>query len=206
MGDPRKLRNKYERPKKLWDEDRLSEEKALKSEFGLRNMRELWRSTAELKKYRREARRLLSLTEEGRRDDAKKILSKLARLGILKEGSVLDDVLSLEVKSVLERRLQTIVLRKGLARTISQSRQLITHGFIAINGKKVTRPGFMVSLHDEAALSYARQIDLSVKAPDEEKPEEAAQGEKAPAEASTEKAPEAAPEKPQEAEAKAESG
>lgn len=198
MGDPRKLRNKYERPKKLWDEDRLTEEKGLKAEYGLRNMRELWRSTAELKKYRREARRLLSLTEEDRRDDAKKILVKLARLGILKEGAVLDDVLSLEAKSVLERRLQTIVLRKGLARTISQSRQLITHGFIAINGKKVTRPGIMVSLHDEAALSYARQIDLSVKAPDEEKPEEPAK--------EAEKPSEAAPQKPPETEAKPESG
>lgn len=146
MGDPRKLRNKYERPKKLWDADRLGKEKGLKTEYGLRCMRELWRCTAELKKFRREARRLLSLTEEDRKDDAKKILRKLARLGVLKDGSVLDDVLSLEVRAVLERRLQTLVLRKGLARTISQSRQLITHGFIAIKGRKVTRPGYVVSL------------------------------------------------------------
>lgn len=170
MGDPRKLRNKYERPKKLWDVDRLAEEKALKTEYGLRSMRELWRSTAELKKFRREARRLLSVGEEERRDDARKVLKKLARLGVLKEGAVIDDVLSLEVKSILERRLQTIVLRKGLARTTSQSRQLITHGFIAINGKKVTRPGYVVSLDDEAALSYARPIDLSVKSAPEEEP------------------------------------
>lgn len=170
MGDPRKLRNKYERPKKLWDVDRLAEEKALKAEYGLRNMRELWRATAELKKYRREARRLLSLTEEERRDDAKKILRKLAWLGILKEGAVLDDILSLEVRAVLERRLQTLVLRKGLARTISQSRQLITHGFIALGGKKVTRPSYVVSLKEEPMLSYARSIDLSVRGT-EERPE-----------------------------------
>ena len=194
MGDPRKLRNKYERPKKLWDVDRLAEEKALKAEYGLRSMKELWRSTAELKKFRREARRLLSVSEEDRRDDAKKILAKLAKLGVLKEGSVIDDVLSLEVKSVLERRLQTIVLRKGLAKTTAQSRQLITHGFIAIKGKKVTRPGYVVSLDDEASLSYARQIDLSVKAPAEEKP---------PAPEPAKAAPEKAPEKP---EAKPESG
>ncbi len=170
MGDPRKLRNKYERPKKLWDVDRLAEEKALKAEYGLRNMRELWRSTAELKKYRREARRLLSLTEEERRDDATKILRKLARLGVLKEGAVIDDVLSLEVRVMLERRLQTLVLRKGLARTISQSRQLITHGFVSISGKKVTRPGYIVSLEEEPTLAHARSIDLSVRGA-EEKPE-----------------------------------
>jgi small subunit ribosomal protein S4 len=193
MGDPRRLRNKYERPKKLWDVDRLREEKALKAEYGLRSMRELWRSTAELKKFRREARRLLSLTDEDRRDDAKKILAKLAKLGILKDGAALDDVLSLEVKAMLERRLQTMVLRKSLARTISQSRQIITHGFIAINGKKVTRPGYIVNLHDEASLSYARQIDLSVKAPEEK-------AENAPAAKSAEPAP------PKQAEAKPEAG
>ncbi len=53
MGDPRRLRYKYERPKKLWDADRLTHDKALKLEYGLRNMRELWRATANLKKYRR---------------------------------------------------------------------------------------------------------------------------------------------------------
>jgi len=174
MGDPRKLRNKYERPKKLWDVDRLKEEKGLKAEYGLRSMRELWRATAELKKFRREARRLLSITEEERRGDGKKILAKLARLGILKEGAVLDDVLSLEVKSVLERRLQTMVLRKGLARSSAQSRQLITHGFIAISGRKVTRPGYILRMDEEGALSYTRPIDLNVKAEKEaEAPKEA---------------------------------
>ncbi len=170
MGDPRRLRNKTERPKKLWDMDRLSHDKALKTEYGLKNMRELWRATAELKKYRREARRLLSLTEEDRRDDAKKVLRKLARAGILKEGSVLDDVLSLEVRAVLERRLQTLVLRKGLAVSTQQSRQLITHGFISINGKIVSRPGYLVELSEEPSLAHAKPIELRSKEP-EAKPE-----------------------------------
>jgi small subunit ribosomal protein S4 len=81
MGDPRRLRNKTERPKKLWDLDRIKHDKALMTEYGLKNMRELWRATAVLKKYRREARRLLSLTEEERKDDAKKILPSLRALG-----------------------------------------------------------------------------------------------------------------------------
>ncbi len=177
MGDPRKLRNKTERPKKLWDMDRLSHDKALKTEYGLKNMRELWRATAELKKYRREARRLLSLTEEDRRDDAKKVLSKLARLGVLKEGAVIDDVLSLEVRTVLERRLQTMVLRKGLAFSTQQARQLITHGFIAIKGRRVTRPGYLVEVGEESAIAHARPIELKSKepAPAEAKPAEAKQ-------------------------------
>jgi small subunit ribosomal protein S4 len=177
MGDPRRLRNKYERPKKLWDVDRLKHDKALESEYGLKNMRELWRATAELKKYRREARRLLSLTEDERKTDAGKILTKLAKFGILKEGSVIDDVLSLEVRAILERRLQTIVLRKGLALTTAQSRQLITHGFIAVNGKVVTRPGYLVNTAEESALSHSKPIELKAKvveAPAAEKPKEEA--------------------------------
>ncbi len=192
MGDPRKLRNKTERPKKLWDMDRLSHDKALKTEYGLKNMRELWRATAELKKYRREARRLLSLTEEDRRDDAKKVLSKLARMGILKEGAVIDDVLSLEVRTVLERRLQTMVLRKGLAFSTQQSRQLITHGFIAIKGRRVTRPGYLVEVDEESAIAHARPIELKSKEP---APAEAKPAEAKPAEAKAEPAAPAA-EKP----------
>lgn len=191
MGDPRKLRNKTERPKKLWDMDRLSHDKALKTEYGLKNMRELWRATAELKKYRREARRLLSLTEEDRRDDAKKVLSKLARMGILKEGAVIDDVLSLEVRTVLERRLQTMVLRKGLAFSTQQSRQLITHGFIAIKGRRVTRPGYLVEVDEESAIAHARPIELKSKEP---APAEAKPAEAKPAETKAEPAP--AAEKP----------
>ena len=184
MGDPRRLRNKYERPKKLWDTDRITEDKALRVGYGLRNMRELWMATAELKKYRREARRLNSLPEEEVREGVKKILVKLARLGILKEGASLDDVLSLEAKDVLERRLQTLVLRKGLARSLSQSRQLITHGFIAVAGKRVNKPSYIVSLAEESTLSHSKPIDISVKSEpekkEEKKPEAASQPASAP--------------------------
>ncbi|MBD3210053.1 30S ribosomal protein S4 [Candidatus Micrarchaeota archaeon] len=174
MGDPRKLRDKFERPKKLWDKDRIRHDSALKTEFGLKNSSEIWRASGELKKYRREARRLLSITEEERKDDAEKILRKLARLGIMKEGSELDDILGLEVRSVLERRLQTMVVRKGLARTMRQARQLVTHGFIGVGGRKVTRPGYAVKVEEEPTITHVRAIDISVR-PEEEAKEEAAE-------------------------------
>ncbi|MBN1169411.1 30S ribosomal protein S4 [Candidatus Micrarchaeota archaeon] len=179
MGDPRRLRNKYERPKKLWDEDRITHDKTLKIEYGLKNMAELWRATAELKKYRREARRLLALTEEERKLDSVKIITKLVKRGILKQGSDINDVLSLEVRSILERRLQTIVTRKGLARTMRQSRQLITHGYVGLKGRRVTRPGIMVDLSDESHINYTRQIDISVR--DEVKENQEPEKEKSPA-------------------------
>jgi small subunit ribosomal protein S4 len=181
MGDPPRLKNKYERPKMLWEMERLSHEKGLKKEYGLKNMRELWIALAELKKYRREARRLLSVTEEERARDSGKILTKLELLGMLKKGSGLDDVLSLSVRDFLERRLQTLVLRKGLARSMTQSRQLITHGFVSLQGRKVTAPGYIVDSARESTLAHARPIDIEVKVEDDG-PKEAPKAEEAKAE------------------------
>jgi len=113
-----------------------------------------------LKKYRREARRLLSLTEEERREDAEKILARLQRMGLLTKNTALDDILSLGVKDVLERRLQSIVLRKGLAYTMPQSRQLITHGYIALNGRRISSPSYLVYKEQESHIVYAKKIDI----------------------------------------------
>lgn len=44
----------------------------------------------------------------------------------------------------LERRLDALVLRAGLARTVYQSRQMVVHGHIEVNGRKVDKPSFRV--------------------------------------------------------------
>ena len=44
--------------------------------------------------------------------------------------------------ALLERRLDAVVHRAGLARTIYQARQLVVHGHFTVDGKKVDRPGF----------------------------------------------------------------
>ena len=45
---------------------------------------------------------------------------RLKRLGLAKQGATLDDLLDLKESALLERRLQTIVFRKGMARTVSR--------------------------------------------------------------------------------------
>ena len=65
------------------------------------------------------------------------------------EGATLDDVLGLQTKSMLERRLQTIVMRKGYAITPGQARQFIIHGHVAIDDRKVTIPGYIVTRGEE---------------------------------------------------------
>ncbi len=180
MGDPRKFSNKYEKPKRLWDLDRLKEEKGLKRLYGLKSMRELWVMDRELKKARRDARRLLSLSEEERQRDIGKLMDKLHKLGIIQRDAKLEDILSLTVKDILERRLQTRVVRKGLAKTMAQARQLITHGFISIGGRRISAPSYLVASDEEPRISYSRPIDLEARPPvqaeepKEEKPAEAA--------------------------------
>ena len=157
MGDPRRPRKKYQRPSHLWKADRLYPEKELKSRYGLKNMKELWVLKTELRKMRRNARSLIARiakNDETAEQDKDKLISRLIRLGILNEGATLEDVLSLSVETLLDRRLQTMVFKKGLARTIRQARQLIVHGHIAINGKKVTRPGYIVKRGEEDLISY----------------------------------------------------
>lgn len=161
MGDPRKFGNKYEHPKRLWESARIKEESALKREYGLKTMRELWVMNQELKVMRREARRLLSVSEGERQRDLPKLMNKLARLGILSRDAKLEQVLSLTIKDILERRLQTRVLRKGLAKSAKQARQLITHGFISVNGRKTDSPSYLVPVDEEGSVSYYKKIDLN---------------------------------------------
>ncbi len=185
MGDPKKSRKKYKRPKRLWDKRRIAEESALKRKYGLKNMRELWIAKAELTKVRRVARQLLALPAEVREREQKKVLAKLNRYGILPENATLDDILSLTVEHFLERRLQTVVYRKGLARTIKQARQLIVHGFIALDGRRVDTPGRFITKEEEEKITYFKPIDLTPKqavGEEEKAPEgasEGAEGEKA---------------------------
>ena len=54
---------------------------------------------------------------------------------------------------LLERRLDSAVFRMGFAASRAQSRQLVGHGHVKVNGKKVDIPSYEVSLNDEISLS-----------------------------------------------------
>lgn len=53
---------------------------------------------------------------------------------------------------ILESRLDNLVYRMGFARTRRQARQLVTHGHITLNGKKVDIPSYLVKVGDEIAV------------------------------------------------------
>jgi small subunit ribosomal protein S4 len=52
----------------------------------------------------------------------------------------------------LERRLDNVVYRMGLAVARRQARQLVRHGHIAVNGRKVNIPSFQISVNDEITV------------------------------------------------------
>jgi small subunit ribosomal protein S4 len=161
MGDPRRQRRKYETPRFPWRTDILQSELKLLGQYGLRNKHELWRHKTTLSRFRELARSLLGMPTEQREKIEKQLLNRLTRLGILPDTAVLDDVLDLALEDLLERRLQTMVFGKGLAKSIYQARQLITHGHIAIAGKRVPSPSYIVLREEEATLAYAPTSNLS---------------------------------------------
>jgi len=161
MGDPKKQRKKYETPRFPWRTDALQEELKLLGQYGLRNKHELWRHETMLSNFRGIARSLIGKAPEERKKMEGEILIRLKKLGVLHETAVLDDVLDLAIEDILERRLQTIVFRKGLAKTIHQARQLVTHGHVIIGNQRVTVPGYIVTRDDENKITYASQSPLS---------------------------------------------
>jgi len=161
MGDPKKQRKKFQTPRFSWRKDVLEEELKYLGQYGLRNKHELWRLKTTLSKTRGIARSLIGKSAEERAKMENELLTKLKKRGILQETAVLDNVLDLSIEDLLERRLQTIVFRKGLTRTIFQSRQLITHGHVTIGNRRVTIPGYLVSKEEEAQVTYNQQSDIA---------------------------------------------
>jgi small subunit ribosomal protein S4 len=156
MGQPKKPKKRYKTPTHPWRSDRIRDENEIAKEYGLKNKRELWRTHTLLRKYRNQARKLLAGTlEDQAKKEADEILRSLIRLGILSQSANLESILKIDEKAILERRLQTIVIRKSLAATPKQARQMIVHGHISVNGRKVTSPSFLVKKEEEEGISYA---------------------------------------------------
>ncbi len=161
MGDPRRQKKKYVTPKRPFDSDRFEQELEYIGNYGLRNKRELWRARTELSRYRRTARNLLAQSIEERAQTERELVEMLVKRGILTKEPNLDHVLDLTLEDLLERRLQTIVFRKGLACSVHHARQLVTHGHIALNTSRVTTPSRIITLEEEEHIEYTGKSALN---------------------------------------------
>ena len=160
MGDPRRLKKTYETPAHPWQKDRLELEKGLIEEYGLKNKREIWKAASTLRRYTSQAKKLILATTDQSKIEEKGLLEKLYKYNLVKKDAKIDDVLSLKVKNILDRRLQTIVYKNKLGNTIRQARQFITHGHILINSRKVSIPSYFVSREEEKTLEINKNSNV----------------------------------------------
>jgi len=164
MSSQKFPRKKYETPLHPWKESRIKSERELIKKYGLKNHKEVWKAKTYLGKHRGKARELLAKVGTSNpqvKKESNQLLLHLTRIGILPMGSSLDDVLALDTETVLSRRLQTLVYLKGFSSTPYQARQLIGHGHVAVNGKKITVPGYMVGKEEEGHINYTIRSPLN---------------------------------------------
>ena len=89
------------------------------------------------------------------------------RLFILAKKS--NEVTGLAFFRILESRLDNLVYRMGFARTRRAARQLVNHGHVTVNDKKVDIPSYLCSLGDKIAIKEGHDLAV-VKASLESKP------------------------------------
>ncbi len=183
MGDPKKARKQYSRPRSPWRADQLAQELYLLGTFGLRNKRELWKAQTQLSSIRKQARTLLAATQVVREREEKKLLDSLKKKGLIREEATLDDILSLTVEDMLARRLQSMVFKKGMALSPLHSRQLIVHGHIAVGERIITVPGYDVGGAEEPNVRLIASESAKETPPAPEPAEAAAAPVEQPAEA-----------------------
>ena len=70
--------------------------------------------------------------------------------------------------SLVERRLDNVVFRLGLASTRREARQLVNHGHFTVNGKRVNIPSYLVNAGDVIAVSEKSSGTTRFKAMKEE--------------------------------------
>ena len=157
MGEPKFARPKFDTPSHPWKKARIEEEHSIRDNHGLKNMREIWKAKSQLRRHRRQAMRLIGMVDttegHGMREKTD-LLASLNNKGLVSADAILDDILTLGTEDILNRRLQAQVYYKGLASTMKQARQLVTHGQICIGDQKVTIPSYPVSRDEEELIRY----------------------------------------------------
>ncbi len=161
MGDIKKQRKKYTKPSHPWNRARIESERILVDEYGLKNKKEIMRVESALRKFKHQAKELITRTDAQAEIEFAQLRSRLARLGLARGDIKIENVLDLSMKDLMERRLQTQVVRRHLARSMKQARQFITHGHIMVGVHKITVPGHYVTIDEEVAIVFASNSELS---------------------------------------------
>lgn len=168
MGDPKKHTKTYSTPSHPYNKERLDKEKEYTKAYGLKNKAEIYKIDSMVRKVKSNAKKLLRGEATPQKDfEMKNMITRLENLGLVKSGAHIDDILTLTVENFFDRRLQSVVQKKGLTSTIKQARQAIIHEHIVVGDKKITSPSYLVTLSEEAVIGFSTSSPFV----DEEHPE-----------------------------------
>lgn len=156
---------KFNRPKKAFESGRIAEENEIREKYGLKNKKEIWRALAKVNYFRKRARALANSSME----EQEVLFNKLKSIGL--PVTTTADVLGLKPTDLLERRLPTIVFKKGLANTPRHARQLVVHKKVLVNGNIVNSPGYIVPTAFEKSISVKKLKEKAKPKPVEESSE-----------------------------------
>ena len=93
--------------------------------------------------------------------------------GYYEKATRMKGVVGENMLSLLERRLDNVVYRLGIGDSRSESRQIVNHGHICVNGKTVNIPSYIVKVGDEIAIKessrnlpkFAQLKDMKIVVP-----------------------------------------
>ena len=165
---PKSYRNHsktFNTPRHSFVKDRIDQEIKLCGEYGLKNKKEIWRVQLILAQMRKRARQLLTLEETSpiRIFEGQALMNRLFKFGLLNKETEngLDYVLGLNIQRLLDRRLQTLVFRNKVSKSIHEARVRINSKQIVVNNKLVDVASYMVSVENENKIGLRNNTPLT---------------------------------------------
>ncbi len=162
MGTAKKQSKKYKPPLRTWDKTRIQRDAQLRKSYGFKNKKELWKVESDLRNIRKRARDFVGLKalNLGQQEE-QEFIRKLFSMGLVKEHATVDDVLELTIENLMDRRLQSFVFKMGLAKSIREARQLITHRHILVNDRVIDTPSHLITTEEEKKIEYVSKSPLA---------------------------------------------
>lgn len=119
-------------------------------------------SKREPQRRRKESEYAVQLREKQKAKFVYGVLEKQFR-GYYKRAKSMPGITGENLMRILESRLDNVVFRLGFARTRKEARQIVTHGHITVNGRRVDVPSFRVKAGDVVAVGPKAKELLVIK-------------------------------------------
>ena len=114
------------------------------------------------KRRRKESEYAMQLREKQKAKFIYGVLEKQFR-GYFKRAKSMQGQTGENLMTILETRLDNVVFRLGFARTRKEARQMVTHGHICVNGRRVDIPSFRVRPGDLVSVAPKARDMLVIK-------------------------------------------